>query len=677
MFNIAKRLLTFALLWAFPLGADNVQAQGDEVTSVTTPLALNRVELWNEIESVYQRLEKILRYTDKPATRYPTAAEQNGCSLTASELMHAQVLETEAKETDHNRGFSFNGYYAQSEIDDGADSTGRAYLELSWDILEAGYFGNKADANSLYQQSQLSTLKAELQQINLNYLCHQYLNDKLFVAAKTALYQLKVDLLTPVYTIERRAYFKGWSHFDDFLVAEEGLLSSQDKLQQLALLSAAKPSELSIPPIYDIDIHSIRRALDASDNERKIASIKKQIIEDKADANSTNKLRLFVRNEFSSGSSDNGIVAGLRFSIPLQAGTEDSTTYKKLEIDESSQLKSQLRRIKLDNGFTRYQLQRDRAIKQQYRVIRSYERARRSLVEKRLTGDTELGDAVIRLRTLLNASIELVTVRQELYQRIMSVLAASGLEFDQRYIKTAQLKTSLYRGRTGSRFIYMWSSAFNATNNLQIVDVAKAKNLERILISAGKKTNLKKYLNFIKIAKQQSIQVESIVGANNWIFPTAHDRAATTVGTTATYTGKVHLDIEPHTLPNFKSNKPQYLAHYVAMLTRIRSNNQGVILTVALPNNWPPTVYKEINSLVDGIYIMAYGSSSVSKIGRKLQPILDVVDAEKLAVVLRVSDFEDEWELEQTFEEIVQKLGIRSLGIHQYKTFIRKASENI
>ena len=74
---------------------------------------------------------------------------------------------------------------------------------------------------------------------------------------------------------------------------------------------------------------------------------------------------------------------------------------------------------------------------------------------------------------------------------------------------------------------------------------------------------------------------------------------------------------------------------------------------------------------------MAYGSSSVSKIGRKLQPILDVVDAEKLAVVLRVSDFEDEWELEQTFEEIVQKFGIRNLGIHQYKTFIRKANENI
>ena len=292
-------------------------------------------------------------------------------------------------------------------------------------------------------------------------------------------------------------------------------------------------------------------------------------------------------------------------------------------------------------------------------------------------GNGELASAILRLKTLLNNSVELIAVKQELYRRLLTVFSIANVDISSAYIRESSLMNLEYRARPGNRFLYIWSSAFNDVDNQQLSDFLAAKGIRRVLLSIGKKTNREKYQKFINKAEKEGLRVEVILGKNSWIFPVDHEVAAREVLDAARLTGVVHLDIEPHTLPGFKAQRSVYLNDYINMLRAIRKKAPDKKLTVAVPHNWPESVYREIEGLVDTVYVMTYGRYSPKKLQEKLQTVMSVVPIEKLAVVLRVDDFDDEWAIERAFEKVSDNTGIRNFGLHQYKTFIKKVSREL
>jgi hypothetical protein len=684
MRNLVRILCIASAFWLVPISGQAVISKNPVNPSLAKGEPLTSQQLWARIEAIYEQLETTLQ---KPSVDYSsklTAWVATDCGFGLPERMRAEAIHAEAIERKSRLGLSFNGYYAQQDLSDSSDNSeeGRAYLELSWDILKDGYRANNERSKSLYQQAKLAKIESELKQSDRQYLCQQYRQEKKFSGLKALLYQLKVDLMGPVYNIERRAYFKGWSHLDDFLVAEEELLTSLLKLEDLNLLFAENSVNLTSPPVFDIDIQALREVMQINQSYDEIGEIKKSILQHKDKASIRNRLRIFVRNEFDinasdSNDSDNELVAGLRFSIPIEKDNKAALGFRYREIDEERRLLKQLQRIEFEQSFQKYQRQRDKALKQQYRYIQSYERARRSFVEKRLLGDGELANAIVRLKTLLNNSIELIEVKQELYRRLLAVFSIADIDITSAHIRESSLMNLEYRARPGNRFLYIWSSAFNTADNQQLADFLTAKGIRRVLLSIGKKTNREKYQKFIHKAEKEGLRVEVILGRNSWIFPVDHDLAAREVLEAARLTGVVHLDIEPHTLPGFKAQRSVYLDNYINMLRVIRKKIPDKKLTVAVPHNWPESVYRDIEGLVDAVYVMAYGRYSPAKLEEKLQPVMSVVPIGKLAVVLRVDDFDDEWAIERAFEKVSDNTGIRNFGLHQYKTFIKKVSREL
>ncbi len=645
-------------------------------------LPLEQEELWERLELIYNKLEVSLPDpTDAKADEAYMLFETANCSENKQDYMRSEALIAEADERNNRLGFSLNGYYIkrniQSNINQDEDS--RAYLELSWDVLKGGYMENSQQAESLYREAQLARLEGKSKQSTIKNKCLQYNQIKQFRKLENTLYRLKLDLMEPVYNIERRAYFKGWSYLDDFLVAEEELFSTQRKLRYLSSIFPQKDTTLAInPPVLDLDIQSIRLAMQSSSSVKELSDLQKEILDHKENPVTRNRLRFFVRNEFgdtSTSDSDRGVVAGLRFSIPLEKRSSTSVHFKKLAIEEGAQHLLLTQSVKLENSYQSYHEQLERVIKQQYRYIRSYERARRSFVEKRSLGDSELASAVIRLRTLLNSSIELVKAKHELYQRLASVLSTAGVAYDNQYVYQASLKNIDYRARPGNRLLYIWSSAFNTTNNEILVDFLNTKGIHRVALSVGKKTNLEKARRFIKLSNKNRIQIEIITGSNSWIFPESYKQIPRSVINAAGLTGAIHLDIEPHTLPGYKKQRGLYLKNYLKMLEIIRQELPDEKITVAVPHHWPESTYQKINKLVDAVYIMAYGTNSIDTIEKRIKTITDSIPTGKIALILRVDDFQDEWEIEKALEQLGQRTGIRSFGLHQYKTFIRKVGE--
>jgi len=684
MRNLVKILCIATAFWFVPISGQAITPKKSIDPSLSKGEILTSQQLWVKIESIYKQLETTLQNPKVDYRSKLTAWVLTECGFGEPERMKSAALHAEAVVRKSRLGLSFNGYYAQQDLSDSSDNSeeGRAYLELSWDILQNGYRANKERSKSLDQQAKLAKIESELKQADRQYLCQQYRQEKQFSGLKALFYQLKVDLMEPVYNIERRAYFKGWSHLDDFLVAEEELLTSLLKLENLDRLFSENSLNLTSPPVFDVDIQALREVMQTNQSYDEISEIKKSILQHKDKASIRKRLRFFVRNEFDidsgdSNDSDNELVAGLRFSIPIEKDNKAALGFRYREIDEERRLLKQLQRIEFEKSFQKYQRQRDKALKQQYRYIRSYERARRSFVEKRLSGDGELASAIVRLKALLNSSIELIEVKQELYKRLLAVFSIADVDITSTYIRESSLMNLEYRARPGNRFLYIWSSAFNAVDNQQLADFLNAKGIRRVLLSIGKKTNRDKYRKFINKAEKEGLKVEVILGKNSWVFPADHELAASEVLDAARLSGVVHLDIEPHTLPGFKAQRGVYLENYVNMLRAIRKKMPNKTLTVAVPHNWPESVYRDIEGLVDAVYVMAYGRYSAKKLEQKLQSVMAVVPIGKLAVVLRVDDFDDEWAIERAFEKVSDQTGIRNFGLHQYKTFIKKVSREL
>jgi len=684
MRNLVKILCMTSAFWFVPISAQAITPATSIEPSLSKDEILTSQQLWARIESIYKQLETTLQNPRVDAHSELRSWILAECGFGEPERMKSAALHAEAMERKSRLGLSFNGYYAQQDLSDSSDNSeeGRAYLELSWDVLQNGYRANKERSKSLDQQAKLAEIESELKQADRQYLCHQYRQEKQFSGLKALLYQLKVDLMEPVYNVERRAYFKGWSHLDDFLVAEEELQTSLLKLESLDRLFSKNSLNVTSPPVFDIDIQALREVMQLNQSYDEIGEIKKSILQHKDKASIRKRLRFFVRNEFDidagdSNDSDNELVAGLRFSIPIEKENKAALGFRYREIDEERRLLKQLQGIEFEKSVQIYQRQHDKALKQQYRYIKSYERARRSFVAKRLLGDGELASAILHLKDLLNNSIELIEIKQELYHRLLGVFSIAGVDISSTYIRESSLMNLDYRARPGKRFLYIWSAAFNKTDNQQLADFLNAKGIRRVLLSVGKKTNREKYQQFINNAEKEGLGVEVILGKNGWIFPVDHELAATEVLEAAQLSGVVHLDIEPHTLPGFKTQRGAYLENYINMLRAIRQRIPDKILTVAVPHNWPESVYRDIEGLVDAVYVMAYGRYTAKKLEDKLTTVMSVVPTAKLAVVLRVDDFADEWAIERAFEKLSEDTGIRNFGLHQYKTFIKKVSREL
>ena len=97
-------------------------------------------------------------------------------------------------------------------------------------------------------------------------------------------------------------------------------------------------------------------------------------------------------------------------------------------------------------------------------------------------------------------------------------------------------------------------------------------------------------------------------------------------------------------------------------------------LSIAVPFHWPGETYRQLSVMADKLYVMAYGTDQPEVLMRRIAPILKTVPADKLVMVLRAEDFQDEWAIEQMLERIASETAIDQFAIHDLDSFIRKAA---
>jgi hypothetical protein len=305
-------------------------------------------------------------------------------------------------------------------------------------------------------------------------------------------------------------------------------------------------------------------------------------------------------------------------------------------------------------------------------VLRAQEAMRRVQSYTTLDMPLDIAAVNVRVKTYIDAAIELGHAKQELYRRVNEIFLVSRVEYNEKFIKVNSLNETEHRARTGERSVYIWSEQFNRYSNAELFALFETKALKHALVSVGSKVNAKKLAEFMQEAAQHHVGVSQLLGEAKWALAKHHNQALAAVETRVQYGDAIHLDIEPHALAEYKANPKQVLQDLSALVAAIRLRHPDINLTISVPHHWPAEVLQALNNNVDRVYLMAYETSNTEVISRRIKTVLASIPLHKLVVALRHQDFTTELQLEAAIELLSQATGVSQFAVHKLDIYTQE-----
>lgn len=605
----------------------------------------------------------------------------SACDNEWSNQHEVHALELSSEAYDKDVGLEFRAGYTSRDIQRDLDNMeGSTYMELSWDLMSNGYLDNQYQAMDYRRQAALKALSGKMKQHEINYQCRRYNLAKHFSGMEAHLNTIKLHFMEAVYKVEKDAYFSGTSYFDELMISEEDIMLTRQNLAHLLndVSVQADLSNLINPPVIDVDLSALLEQIAVNKDFIESRRLARLQVEDQYQREDSflqgSRFRLFLRKEFAlvnSGSDD--LVAGFRLQVPLTFGKPASQTEARLNQLEQDLSHEQWEIVtRTRSAYYSLQEQLERTTRQQYRLLRAQEKMRRVLSYTALDLQLDIAAVNVRLKNYIDAAIELGQAKQELYRRVNEMFLVSKVEYDEKFIKINELNETQHRARQGDRSVYLWSEQFNQHSNQELFMLLETKAIRHAMISVGNKINQAKLFQFMKEADRNKVKVSQLLGESNWALPEQHARVLSVIEARAQYGNSIHLDIEPHVLPQYKANKNQVLSDYIALLQSIRLRHPTLDLAISIPHHWPEEVLLALNDYVDQVYIMAYETSDTDQLSTRIKRVLSSVPLSKVVVALRKEDFVDELQLERVISMLGQSTGVSQFAVHKLDIYTQE-----
>ena len=221
---------------------------------------------------------------------------------------------------------------------------------------------------------------------------------------------------------------------------------------------------------------------------------------------------------------------------------------------------------------------------------------------------------------------------------------------------------------------------------------AEKKVTSLYLMFGGKETP--KLRAFVQAAREAKIQVHALHPGDmaEWLdpFPARLEHKVILDWVDATLkTGLfdgIHLDIEPHSTPAWKTHRLQLAAGYLELLRQVRAKGKFT-LSAAVPHNWDrddlkidgKPLIEHVMDILDYVSIMAYRGKNVDKVLESIEhecrarpgrvELIQETDPKAVeeGVALHVGTQE---KLDEIFRAAREKHGAGlPLAVHHYKTW--------
>jgi len=266
-------------------------------------------------------------------------------------------------------------------------------------------------------------------------------------------------------------------------------------------------------------------------------------------------------------------------------------------------------------------------------------------------------------------AIELIDLKQDLYKILLDIkIKVPGANIVD-YTSPLNLSNlNIASSNPPFKAVYVWSDAFKNNSQTVINEYCKVNEFNPLLISYN---STKIYIQQISefISKNYTTPIHIMIGSNK-LLNSGIEGYLDTLRANINFSQVkgIHLDIEPHTFPDFKENKEQYFKKYITVLKQAKqfADNNKIELSVSIPLNYPDEVLNEINAACNQVYLMAYENVDVDFISRKTAEEKAILK-NKCVLALRTKDFENRTSMDEAFK----KLGFEKTAYHDLDDLIK------
>lgn len=363
-------------------------------------------------------------------------------------------------------------------------------------------------------------------------------------------------------------------------------------------------------------------------------------------------------------SSENGFAFGLRYRRALFRSRSDGLG-ERLEAERLAHEQETRRRIEaLEQDRHAFQRAQSRLREANFAHLEAVERLRRANLEWQLDpSPTALAEAAGRGQAALARAVELITALDETHQTVARALSRAGVTEPGAYLQFENLTGADYRARAGERAMYVWSATYRRLGPRLLGDLAAARSIGHLLISTGSDAAIDTSLG--SGTRAAGLRITRLMGVSSWVLPGGQAAALERLADLELPPGGLHLDLEPHTLPEYDLDPAALLESYLALLAAVRGSlPPETPLGVSVPLIWPLPTYQALSRHVDSVYLMAYGSANTATLARRLDPVLARLTGVRLVLALRPSDFASPAALEEAYLLLRSKLPLDGLAIH-------------
>ncbi len=611
-----------------------------------------------------------------------------------------RVTEAKIRQAKTEFGLSLAGSYQEnSSAGVGADDMiiyrRRAQAGLDWDVLGNGLLSSKLNQKMLKNDMIINSLKPETKISSSDFIIISHKIIYAFNQHKIKLLEQrqqiindKIDAANELYLLKHLPKLELMQIIQQQVDVSSMFQIYQAYNEQLAqeINPASVPS--NILPLFDLDPEKIVGYSSPANNDSILQlKIKNLELQNSAwrDISLKTQVRYNYYNYAGLNQSDRYFLsAGLSFGVPLPLGSvaDKKTVAAQADLMRFDQRNSsEQQNVDLLNTVYeyRYKLKQYNNFAEKHKKYEELLRIER-VKEKLQYFEFNPISALNLLDDMLSIEVEMLDLQQEMYLSLLGIVTKTpGTEAINviQPIATAQqndnnTQPSSIVDETKDKAMYIWSESFKRTD-AYIEEYLNLNNIKTAVVSAGQ-VEKAKVNKLFGVLKASGIKTELMIGSNKLLFhknPAAFLDSITAAINIADIAA-LHLDVEPHALADWDTNKDNYLALYVKLVKQAQTwcQAKNIKLNVSIPVYYPEATLSEIYAACDKVYIMAYEHTDAFFIMKKVKEEL-ALSPDKTVIALRAKDFGTRSDFEKFLNELSVALNTKSFALHDLETFIK------
>jgi hypothetical protein len=277
--------------------------------------------------------------------------------------------------------------------------------------------------------------------------------------------------------------------------------------------------------------------------------------------------------------------------------------------------------------------------------------------------------ALRTLDELMSVDIELIDLKQQMYLYLLRMyVAIPTVSVENMMVPLTLDSLEIKNTVKTADEVYVWSKTLTEHSPNFLAEYCTKQKYKKLIVSIGGQSELLK--SAIAVFSKSKLSIDLMIGNNDLIKGNVESYLVNKVTPLLSSSiAGLHLDVEPHTFPDWDSNKENYLNQYLNMvkIAKIYCIQNKLTLSISIPLHYPKESIEQLFELVDFVYFMCYENVKTDYIVRKTEGY----DATKTIIALRTEDFGSISDLNNKIDELANLVVVKGFVIHDLGRLIQ------